>query len=363
MARSQNPEIREYILRNVESHPDRLVALAAQQFGLSRAGIGRYMDRLVQEGFIFAEGRTKGRRYYLRPLATITKTIERGGIPPWTEDTVWREELLPHIKNVPQNIIDICQYGFTEMLNNVIDHSHSPTASFRYQQTYTMITMLIVDQGVGIFNKIQEDFKLADARTALFELSKGKITSDKKNHSGEGIYYTSRMFDRFAILSGHLSYCRLRRDGDDWLVESTDKEYDSKGTVVSMKIRTNADWTMREVFDKYQGENIYFRRTHVPISLGRYPGEQLVSRSQAKRILARFSDFSEVILDFTGVDDIGQGFADEIFRVFKNDHPKTLLMAHNANKNVERMIKYVQSQEATLPLPLGAPTSFSGRRE
>jgi hypothetical protein len=75
----------------------------------------------------------------------------------------------------------------------------------------------------------------------------------------------------------------------------------------------------------------------------------LVSRSQAKRILARFTDFSEVILDFTGVNDVGQPFADEIFRVFRIDHPDTFLMAANANENITRMIEYVQSATATSP--------------
>jgi STAS-like domain of unknown function (DUF4325) len=91
-----------------------------------------------------------------------------------------------------------------------------------------------------------------------------------------------------------------------------------------------------------RGTTLYFVKPHAPLSLGRYPGEQLASRSQAKRIMARFHDFAEVILDFDGVSDIGQAFADEIFRVFKNEHPDTFLMAANANENIERMIKYVQ---------------------
>ena len=215
---------------------------------------------------------------------------------------------------------------------------------------------------VGIFNKIQQDFRLEDARTALLELSKGKLTSDKKNHSGEGIYFTSRMFDKFSILSGHLYYSRTRKDGDDWLIESLDKKDVTIGTHIRMSLRTNADWTMRDIFDKYQGEDLYFRKTHVPIALARYPGEQLVSRSQAKTSFGEIPDFSEVLFqDFTDVPEIGQAFADEIFRVFKNAHPDTYLAAFNTNATVDKMIKYVQSNHATLPLPLSAPeTSSSG---
>jgi hypothetical protein len=213
-----------------------------------------------------------------------------------------------------------------------------------YEQTYSKIRLLVGDHGIGIFQKIQNDFHLADARTALLELSKGKLTSNKRAHSGEGIYYTSRMFGRFTILSGHLCYDRVMEDDEGWLIEVRDQSEERKGTWIDMQISTNADWTTRSVFEKYQGDDIYFRKTHVPVSLGKYPGEQLVSRSQAKRILARFTNFAEVLLDFRGVDQIGQAFADEIFRVFQNEHPGTPIIAIRANDAVKRMIDYVKSQ-------------------
>jgi len=96
---------------------------------------------------------------------------------------------------------------------------------------------------------------------------------------------------------------------------------------------------------KYQGDVVGFTKTHVPISLGKYPGEQLVSRSQARRVLARIDRFSDVMLDFQGVQEIGQAFADEIFRVFKNAHPDTKITAIRTNYQVSRMIQYVQASE------------------
>ena len=101
------------------------------------------------------------------------------------------------------------------------------------------------------------------------------------------------------------------------------------------------------MFDQYQSDRILFRKTHVPIKLGNYPGEELVSRSQAKRILTRFDQFSEVLLDFDGVFDIGQAFADEIFRVFRHDHPEIELYAMNLSPDVKKMIDYVEGTEDT----------------
>ena len=336
----QNPLVREFILRNVAEHPGDIGSLTVKKFEISRTAINRYVNRLIDEGLITATGNTKARRYALKNTADIVFTQEN--ITRLTdEDVVWRYKILPEIHDINRNIVDICQYGFTEMLNNVIDHSLSDDAIIYYEQNYCKISMTIIDHGVGVFEKIQKAFKLADARSALLELSKGKITSDEKRHTGEGIFFTSRMFDKFRLRSGGLSYIRKRLDDFEWLIETDELNEHVGGTIVQMDISTDAQWTTRTVFDEYQDDDLKFRRTHVPIKLGRYPGEQLVSRSQAKRLLARFDQFSEVRLDFEGVDDIGQPFADEIFRVFQNSHPEIQLIAIRTNPNIDKMIEFV----------------------
>lgn len=336
----ENPSVRDFIIKNIEKHQGSITSLAAKQFGLSRAAINRYMHRLIAEGILAAHGKTNARVYILKPLVSERFMLER--TPYLTEDGIWREKILPHMKGIKKNIIDICQYGFTEMVNNVIDHSQSPDITIAYTQNFNEIEMRVRDSGIGIFEKIQKDFHLDDPRSALLELSKGKLTSDSKNHTGEGIFFTSRMFDTFTILSGHLFYERKKQKDDDWLIEASDENKYHQGTYIKMQIQTAADWTMREVLEQYEGDSYRFRKTHVPVKLGKYPGEQLVSRSQAKRILQRFDKFSEVILDFEGVPEIGQGFADEIFRVFANNNPKTQVFAINTSPDVKKMISHVR---------------------
>lgn len=338
----QNPAVRDYILRNVGNEPASLASSTATEFGLSRTAVNRYINRLIDEGFIEGAGNTNARRYRLKKI--VSEVFQINDITRLSsEDVIWRFHVLPHIVNVPINVINICQYGFTEIFNNVIDHSLSDLAIVSYEQTYDEIDIMITDKGIGIFQKIQNDFNLPDSRTALLELSKGKITSDEKRHTGHGIFFTSRMFDLFMIRSGDLFYARKRMDGDDWLIETGDITEPLRGTVVEMKISTNASWTPREIFNKYQGDEIGFRKTHVPIKLGLYPGEQLISRSQAKRVLARFDQFSEVMLDFSDVDYIGQPFADEMFRVFPLNYPEVSILTINTNKDIEKIIKYVSS--------------------
>jgi anti-sigma regulatory factor (Ser/Thr protein kinase)/predicted transcriptional regulator len=333
----QKPEIIEFILRNVDGRQTSIATVTAEKFGISRTAINRYLTSLIERGLITASGKTRARSYRLLPISGGSFTIRASR--DIDEDAVWRHKVLPLFKDVPQNVIDICQYGVTEMLNNVFDHSGSPDCILSYKQTYAEIKLIIIDHGIGIFQRIQRDFKLADARSALLELSKGKLTSDKSRHTGEGIFFTSRMFERFAISSDDLFYTRRMKDDFEWLIESGDLKDEVRGTSVFMDISTNATWTTREIFNRYQGDDLRFKKTHIPIKLGRYPNEQLVSRSQAKRILARFDEFNEILLDFDGIEDVGRAFIDEIFRVFRTAHPNIELASINVNERIRKMIE------------------------
>ena len=349
MARSrQNTDVREFILRNVRTYPTNIAAVTAARYDLSRPAVAGYLKRLLAEGLIEATGNTRDRRYACRELVSLDFEVRlTAGL---SEDAVWQGQILPHIVNLPENIINICQYGFTEMLNNTIDHSGSFHAFVLYKQTYSHVNIQVTDRGIGIFQNLQNRFHLHDPRQALLELSKGRLTSDPKHHTGHGIFFTSRMFDDFSIYSGNLYYNRVRQEDDDWCVEARDLKELIIGTWVNMIIGTNASWTTRQIFDQYQDDPVGFRRTHVPIALGKYPGEALVSRSQAKRVLARVDRFAEVLLDFQGVPDIGPAFADEIFRVFRNAHPDISIKAVRANDSVDRMIKLAKEVPAEEPL-------------
>ncbi len=333
-------EIRDFIIQNVEEHPGSISRMATAKFGVSRQSVNRHLQQLVREELLTEEGSTRNKRYELKPL------IEEDFVIPITpgleEDKVWREHLTPLLKGTKPNVVGICQYGFTEMFNNVLEHSEAKLASGEFKRLPNRIELVVEDNGIGIFNKIVRDLGLEDQRQAILELSKGKLTTDPESHSGEGIFFTTRMFDEFSILSGELYFSHNK--WGDWLLE--DMETGSEGTRITMTISPDSDRTIKEVFDRYAAEvdDYGFTRTHVPAALARYGGENLISRSQAKRLLARFENFKEVLLDFGGIDSIGQAFADEIFRVFQNNHPDIKIIALGANGDVERMIKRATNQ-------------------
>ena len=160
------------------------------------------------------------------------------------------------------------------------------------------------------------------------------------------------MFDKFCILSRPLFYSRTNKDDADWLIEVEDRPDEKDGTFISMEISPNTKRTIREVFDRFSpggddssSADYGFTKTHIPIQLARYEGEQLVSRSQARRLLARFERFEEVLLDFKGVTMIGQSFADEIFRVYKNEHPALRILWVSTEPDFKKMILRVKAND------------------
>lgn len=341
-ASERKDQIEAFITENVEKHATDIAHVTATHFGITRQAVHRHLARMVSENKLAATGTTRNRTYTLPLLVHMMETLKL--TPDLAEDHVWDKHIAPHVRDLPENIRDICFYGFTEMLNNAKDHSESPDVLISLKRDPKNIKLTVIDEGIGIFHKIATALQLEDERHAILELSKGKFTTDSTRHLGEGIFFTSRMFDNFAILSGHLRF--ICKDGADWLLDTNDTGPDayspySTGTSVYMAIAITSKRTSKEVFDRFAGadQDDGFTRTHVPVILAKVGSENLVSRSQAKRLLARFERFKEVILDFKDVPMIGQAFADEVFRVFSNQHPDVGLSYRNALPDVERMIR------------------------
>ncbi len=334
----KSEEIHQFILENVEDHPGDITIFTAEQFGISRQAVHRHVTFLLNAGLLLASGATRSRAYKPKPLADFSIQLPLQGLE---EDKVWRTHVRPLLDGVPDNVIGICQYGFTEMVNNAIDHSQSNFLDVGIKRTFKTIQIDIADDGIGIFEKIRKGLNLDDALHAILELSKGKLTTDPAHHTGEGVFFTSRMFDEFFMLSGQLVFTHyLDRD---WLLEDNKDLF--SGTSIRLRISPRSSRTTQQVFDQYTtGEDHSFSKTIVPVFLATYGDENLISRSQAKRLLMRFERFKEIALDFSKVESIGQAFADEVFRVFRNEHPGIHLTPINANKKVLDMISRVTSE-------------------
>lgn len=337
--RARGEDVRRFILEHVEKHPRDVAKVAATHFHITRQAVNKHLQRLVAEKALAEAGHTRNRSYKLCPLSEWTGRYKIG--PGLAEDVVWRNDVVPALGQIPDNTLGIWHYGFTEMFNNALDHSDGSKIHIHVRKNPVKTEMTIYDDGVGIFKKIQTAMNLLDERHAILELSKGKLTTDPRNHTGEGIFFTSRMFDSFDILSGGVYYSHEFGKPEDWILE---RDRFKSGTAVWMGLNNHTSRTPRKIFDKYSsGDDYGFNKTVVPVKLAQYGTDKLISRSQAKRLLARVEQFKIVMFDFEGVDAIGQAFADEIFRVFAQKHPEIELLAIKANSAVRRMIARARS--------------------
>ena len=191
--RAGGESVRRFLIEHISAHPADIVRVATEKFDCTRQAVHKHLQRLVADGSVIASGQTRNKRYELALLVKWSKQYELGnGL---AEDVVWRTEVAPLLGKLPENVLSIWHYGFTEMFNNVIDHSGAKLVTLLLTKTAAGTTVDIYDDGVGIFKKIQGALDLVDERHAVLELAKGKFTTDPANHSGEGIFFSSRMFD------------------------------------------------------------------------------------------------------------------------------------------------------------------------
>lgn len=341
--RARGEEVRGFILTNIEKNPGDIAHLVAERFDITRQAANKHLKNLVAEGALLPEGKTRYRKYKLAALFEWKKLYSIS--PEIEEDQVWSRDVSVALGSLPRNVMDIWHFGITEMFNNAIDHSGGKTIFIEMAKTAANTQILLMDDGVGIFRKIQSAMNLVDERHAILELAKGKLTTDPKGHTGQGIFFTSRLLDSFDILSGGVFFTHAFGQDEDWILE---RPKSTEGTTVFMKLNNHSARTDKQIFDQYSsGEGYGFTKTVVPVRLAQYGEDKLISRSQAKRLLARVDRFRTVLFDFSGVETIGQAFADEIFRVFAQGHTDIEINAINATPQVQQMINAARVQWAT----------------
>jgi anti-sigma regulatory factor (Ser/Thr protein kinase) len=332
-------------LDSVAAHPSDLARLVSEKFQISRQATNQHLNHLVAENVLTETGKTRRKAYSLK--VQLEWSHQYRIIPDLAEDRVWTEDVSKILGEKPENVLAIWHYGLTEIFNNALEHSGGKVITIFITKTAIETQMVIMDDGIGIFKKIQVALNLSDERHAILELAKGKLTTDPDHHTGEGIFFTSRMMDSFDIISGGVIFSHEFGQAEDWIIER--KQFEN-GTSVWLKLSDSTTRTLTEIFDQFSSENEFgFSKTVVPVRLAQYGNDKLISRSQAKRLLARIELFRTVIFDFSDVVYIGQAFADEIFRVFAQSHPQTELVAVKTNSEVQRMID--RARNVRLPNP------------
>ncbi len=141
-----------FILKMIDSGEPHATGLAAEQLGLSRQSIAARLRRLTEQKLISPTGIGRGRRYRLLPATSLHKAYAREALD---EFRVWQTDIVPLLAGLPENVIDIWRYGITEMVNNAVDHSEGLEVIVRVERTALRTTVSVIDNGEGIFHRIQ----------------------------------------------------------------------------------------------------------------------------------------------------------------------------------------------------------------
>jgi hypothetical protein len=325
------------------------VADVARELGLSPTRI-----RQLADAGIIPSSRTPG-GHRLFDLGAVRAAVARRTLPgdpltatmeaepSWrhdltllglSEDVVWRRIASDLDLDRESPAGRIIGYAFTEMLNNAIDHSDSESATITWWTGPDQWTFEVRDYGVGAYPKLREGLHLASEFEAVQELSKGKRTTDRERHTGEGIFFTSKVVDLFRLTSSGVRWTvdNLRHDAALGLVAA------SEGTSVVCQLDPQTDRILADIFQEFTRDHA-FVRTRPVVKLFEI-GTVFVSRSEARRLLDGLeADFDTVEVDFAGVTDVGQGFVDELLRVWPAAHPGKSVILTNTNPAVEFMVR------------------------
>ena len=338
-------KLRQTILKAVSSKGEARTSDIARKTGLSRTYVHRLLQQMENEGTLRLVGKANQARYVYADEASLDRALSsqlsfHSVLP---NEHLEEDRVLARIRaetgifhGMRENVARIVDYGFSEMLNNAIEHSESAMVDVRMARSPSRITFTVVDRGIGILRNIMRTRNLGSEQEAIQDLLKGKQTTMPDRHSGEGIFFTSRVADGFTIRSSDkkILFDNLIPDVFFRTVRQT------KGTRVDFWIALDSPRQLTDVFREFAGEQMTFDRTRVSIAL--YSAEPgYVSRSQARRLLSGLESFREIVLDFARVKLVGQAFADEIFRVWKTHYPGITIRVENASPEVQAMLSHV----------------------
>ena len=332
--------MRTKILQYIKKHNSVRGKQLCTFLNISRQALNKHLTELIKQGKIIKEGKTRGAIYrYAKSKKQIVQRYNRLYLLTGLQEDIVFKEINMYLnlkRKASENVFNIIQYAFTEMLNNAIEHSRSKNCLVEFFADQHQYGFKIRDYGIGLFYSINTKSKLQKETDAIGELIKGKQTTMPKRHTGEGIFFTSKAADyiNFKSHKTNLLFDNIKKD-----VFVEEKRF-IRGTEVNFSISKNSRKKLTNIFNLYAPEEFDYRfeKTKVLVKLFQ---DEYISRSEARRLLSGLEKFKEIVLDFQGVKSIGQGFCDEIFRVFQKAHTEITIKIENLNPSLRPMLGHV----------------------
>lgn len=337
MARIDFNSITLWVAAAAVDHPQELPRIITERLNCSRSTASKVLQKLVQGQWLIRDGVSRRAQY--KP-GLLRQVVQRYSIAGLSEDVPWARDFAPYF-NLPANVQRIAQHAFSELLNNAIDHSEGTQVTVSLRQTPSHVQLLVSDDGRGLFNKVHEAFSLDDPALAMLELSKGKLTSAPQQHTGRGLFFTSKLADVFDLHANELAFQHRGWDARGW---TPGRALKRQGTSIYAAFALDTPLTLDAVMRQYSlsGQTLGFERTVVPLRLLTTSQLGLESRAQARRVASRLNLFKRAEVDFKDVKEVGHSFADELFRVMRAQTPELDLVPINMTAAVADMVESVR---------------------
>lgn len=324
----------------------------AAHFGVSRQYASKLLSGLIEENVLIKIGSTRTAFYTTEEFLqknpklapkSYSKILTNKNLEEHKIFDDIEKQFLPVLK-ISENVKSIFEYAFSEMLNNAIEHSTSKKIKIFVSLTNNILTFIVDDFGIGAFRNIMQKKGLNSEIEAIQDLLKGKTTTAPKLHSGEGIFFTSKVGDEFILDSYGHQFITNNIIKDIFIKKVKGQK---QGTRVTFRININDRHHLNDVFKRYmdsgQDGDYGFDKTEIRVRLYVIGGVH-ISRSQARRVLSGLDKFKVVIMDYDKVPTVGQAFADEIYRVFKNKRPDIKIEDINMNESVKFMVERAKNE-------------------
>lgn len=314
-----------------------LVEHVQERTGASRRAVQAALKRLVEAHWLRREGSARQPVWSPGLLRQVARSYTLHGLQ---EDIPWQSDFAPHFA-LPAHVARMVQHGFTELVNNAADHSGGTSVTVSLRQTPSHVQLLVSDDGCGVFERICEAFGLPDARHAMLELSKGRLSSQPEAHTGRGLFFSAQLADVFDIHANNTAFQRRAWESGGW---QPGRPLPRQGSSIYLAIALDTTRTLDQVLAAWSvaGDGIAFDRTTVNLRLLAGPGQPLDSRAQARRVAARLAVFRRAEISFEGVEDVGHGFADELFRVFARARPEVELVPTHMTPRIAALVRSTQ---------------------
>ncbi len=316
-------------------------------FHISRQYAHALMKQLVRDGLVIRLGKTRNAFYVSQKFLDahpelvpqrFDLRLKNSGLEEHAVLEKLENECIS-LRYLSEHARNIFTFAFSEMLNNAIEHSEGKSITIELRIEQSVLVFVVRDNGIGVFRNVMRKKKLNSELEAIQDILKGKTTTIPHSHSGQGIFFTSRVADTFVLRSFDQVLIVDTKNSDVRVEKSS---IPKRGTEVIFTLKTGTERHLSDVFREYTNlteESDYgFDKTDIHVKLYSANGVN-ISRSQARRILHGLEKFTVIRFDYEQVPIIGQAFADEIYRVFHNKYPHIRFEDAHMNESIAFMVE------------------------